>query len=161
MGKNEKWLEQHKSIQRLSVRPIRCLENYPTSQRRTAPFQFVQGLYHRATGEIEAAHAAFEKALSFDERFIAARREMVALGEVGGGGTKPNILRDDLGTVISFYLNKNRRKTIRKAYERSGPKPKQRFWLLLGGYGSKNHGFKVRWALTFLESRSNPVTFSH
>lgn len=81
-------------------------ENYPTSQRRTAPFQFVQGLYHRATGEIEAAHAAFEKALSFDERFIAARREMVALGEVGGGGTKPNILRDDLGTVINFYLNK-------------------------------------------------------
>lgn len=55
------------------------LQKIPPDQRYDAQFQFVQGLWFKASGKLKEAAKAFQKALSFDRSFMPAHKELMAL----------------------------------------------------------------------------------
>lgn len=86
------------------------LNAVPHEERRIAYYQFVLGLLRRAQKDYVGASACFDKALSYDNGFLDARREQASLASEAGNQSSAgsNLLQADLGELVSGFFKKKK-----------------------------------------------------
>lgn len=82
------------------------LQSTPPEHRESAIYYHVKGLVFIASDELDKARASFEQALTFNQSFMASKRELSLLDDKKGSGKNTDLLNKDLRDVVGMFFRK-------------------------------------------------------